>query len=161
MSEFEHWIVTHWITIVAGGLLLANLLTATFTHDRYIFIGATGLLLFWAMTVAFVMLFEEIESAWPRFLIDAGAVAFFYRLSERNRNGDRHDWAALICFAYIWLCVMDFYSAWSRQNDVAGFVAASNVIFVAKIFFNAIPAICILISREPLLVARQSSHKKT
>mgnify|MGYP001596760635 FL=1 len=106
------------------------------------------------MTIAIVLLMRDKDSAGWRLIIDLAATLLFYRLAERDvRTGERHDWAALICFCYVWLILVDLRMLAFGNPQGNFFIAMSNVIFVVKILVNMVPAISILTGSKPILIA--------
>ncbi len=106
------------------------------------------------MTLCIVMLLRDKDAAVFRSVIDFGAVLLFYRLAERDKKtGERHDWAALICFCYGWLLIFDLkFLIFGSENSLF-LRATSNVIFYFKILVNFVPSAGQLLGFKRILIA--------
>lgn len=155
MDDFQAWALGHWVTLGAATLLTINIFLAAAANKKFLVFGAIGLLCFWLMTIAVVMLTRDKNATAWRLIIDVAAVCFFYRLAERDRKtGERHDWAALICFCYIWLAMIDVKSLVFGVGHSNFFVAMSNVIFVLKALVNMTPSIATMLGHDRVLIAK-------
>lgn len=153
MDEFQSWVISHWITAAALAGLLLNLSLAIPARRTQIQFGAIALLCSWVATIGSVLLLRDEVANWARLVIDILAMVFFYRLSERDqRTGERHDWAAFICFAYFWLAVVDILKSVGVGGGGTAYIATSNVIFVLKLLANMLPAISIILRKIPIFV---------
>lgn len=154
MDGFQAWALSHWITFSAAALLAINVVLALASQRRFVIFGAVALLCFWVMTIAIVLLMRDKDSTGWRLIIDLAATLLFYRLAERDRRtGERHDWAALICFCYVWLIFIDLRTLLLGNPSGNFFVAMSNVIFVVKILVNLAPSISTIAGGKPILIA--------
>ena len=146
MDDFHHWVLSHWVTLAAAQSLLLNLILALLTKRRQLVFGAIGLLCAWLSTIASLMLLKDLDGIWARLVIDILAVAFFYRVAERDlRSGERHDWAALICIFYVFLLGSNLYALIFPNEHPNLLIAVSNVIFWLKIMANSAPSLFLLL----------------
>lgn len=157
MDVFQAWALGHWVTFAAASLLAINFILAWAASRKFLVFGALGLICFWLMTIAIVMLLRDKNAAFWRFAIDTGAVFLFYRLAERDaKTGERHDWAALICFCYVWLVIIDARTLIFGNNNSNFFIAMSNVVFVLKALFNIAPSVATLLGNDRFLIAKKN-----
>nr|WP_281722634.1 hypothetical protein [Nitrosomonas nitrosa] len=154
LDDFQASALSNWVTISAASLLLVNLIAALFTQNRSLVIGAIALLCFWIMSIAVVLLLRDKDAAIWRLVIDSGAVLLFYKLAERDKvTLERHDWAALICFCYVWLAIFDLkFLLFGGENSLF-LRAISNVIFYFKILVNFVPSAATILGFKRVLIA--------
>lgn len=156
MDAFQAWVLGHWVTFAAASLLAINFILAAAANRKFLVFGALALICFWLMTIAIVMLLRDKNAAVSRLVIDIGAVFLFYRLADRDaKTGERHDWAALICFCYVWLAIMDIRTLIVGNSQSNFLIAMSNVVFVLKALFNIAPSVATLLGNDRFLIAKR------
>ena len=130
-----------------------NLAFALNARTIQLWIGAAGLLCFWSMAIGAIVFLRDQYVPVVQLFIDCFAVAFFYRLAERdNITNERHDWAGLICIIYVALVLIDvrgFFVDFS--GEIAGIVTA-NILFVLTVVINLAPSVALTILHRRILI---------
>jgi hypothetical protein len=116
--------------------------------------GAMGLFALWGMMIGATLLARGGDLAIVRLLIDLVGIALFYRIAERDHvTGERHDWAALIVLAYLWLSILSARQVFFSEYLSRGFRISQNLTFFVTIAVNLLPSIFILLRKKPLLIS--------
>lgn len=153
MDEFQIWLATRAITISSFALLAINFLIAVATRVTRLIYGAAMLLLTWLATICSLMILRDADGEVARIIIDLSACAVFYRLAERDKiTGDRHDWAAITCFCYVFLVLFSVADLTLKFQNKNTLIASSNVLFYLKIAINAAPSLSLLLLGKRLLI---------